>query len=221
MSQVIAKLLSIASESIADSVNEASALDRWGTRGKELVAMLEKRNGFYAYESALLIRPLRNDEFPLGLLEWNATNLWKGEYKDSLDDVLCFAEDVFGAQYCICGSNICTLDPETGLVEEMSPSLDAWANEVMADFEFRSGYPLAHAWQIAKGPLIPGTRLLPKIPFVCGGKYELENLYAQNDVNGMLFRASIANQIRDLPDGSEISINIQAPSKNDPNARDI
>jgi len=86
----------------------------------------------------------------------------------------------------------------------MSSSLGAWANEVMADYHFRTGYPLAHEWQMANAPLVRGMRLLPKVPFVCGGKYEAENLYSLTDVKGMSFRASIANQIRDLPDGAEI-----------------
>jgi hypothetical protein len=47
-------------------------------------------------------------------------------------------------------------------------------------------------------------RLLPKTPFVCGGKYQLDNLYSVEEVKGMQFRASIANQIRDLPDGSDV-----------------
>ncbi|MGD9644213.1 MAG: hypothetical protein AB7U73_00785 [Pirellulales bacterium] len=44
---------------------------------------------------------------------------------------------------------------------------------------------------------------------VCvGGDYVLENLYALDDVKGMRFRASIANQIRDLPDGTKIRFRI-------------
>ena len=86
----------------------------------------------------------------------------------------------------------------------MSASLGAWANDMVADYQFRTGYPLAHDWQVANGILPAGVRLLPKIPFFCGGKYEVQNLYALADVKGMLLRASIAKQIRDLPDGAEI-----------------
>jgi len=74
----------------------------------------------------------------------------------------------------------------------------------MADYPFRTGHPLARAWQAKNSPLRPGMRLLPKLLFVCGGQYEVENLYPLDDVQGMPFRASIANQIRDLPHGAEI-----------------
>lgn len=200
----IAKMLSLASEPIGDPLNEMGALSNWGILGKELAEMLRSKNGFYAYESALLVRPLRNAQAPFGLLEWNAPKLWKAEYVENLDAAFFFAEDVFGGQYCVREDMICTFDPETGIFEEISSSLGAWAEEVMADYHFRSGYPLAHEWQMANGALPLGVRLLPKIPFVCGGKFELENLYPITDIKGMLFRASIANQIRDLPDGAEI-----------------
>ncbi len=200
----ITKLLSIASESIGGPLNGADVLNGWGILGKELAEMLKSKNGFYAYESALLVRPLHIAQSPLGLLEWNAPKLWQAEYVENLSAAFFFAEDVFGGQYCVREDKICTFDPETGIFEEMSTSLGAWAEDVMANYQFRSGYPLAHEWQLANGVLPVGVRLLPKIPFVCGGKFELENLYPLADVQGMLFRASIANQIRDLPDGAEI-----------------
>jgi len=208
MDHAISTLLSIASEPIGSPVDGAEALNQWGILGKELAEILKLKNGFYAYESALLVRPLRNVHAPLGLLEWNAPTLWKGEYIENLSNSFFFAEDVFGGQYCIRENKICTFDPETGLFETMSGSLGAWANDIMADCRYRTGYPLAHDWQMARGVLPAGVRLLPKIPFVCGGKCELENLYPLADAKGMSFRASIANQIRDLPDGSEIIFKI-------------
>lgn len=212
----ITELLSIASEPIGSFVSADKAaqyLGRWGALlGKELADVLNRRNGFYAYESALLVRPLQNQGSPLGLLEWNDTGLWKAQYADGLSEVLFFAEDVFGGQFCLRGDRVCSFDPETGLFDEMSESLGAWANDLITDYEFRTGYPLAHAWQVRYGPLRPGVRLLPKTPFICGGEYEVENLCSLDDVKGMQFRASIANQIRDLPDGSQIVLEVAPPA---------
>jgi hypothetical protein len=204
MHHSITKLLSVAGEPIGDPIGGARALNEWGTLGQELAEMLNLKNGFYAYEAALLVRPLQNVRVPIGVLEWNAQGLWKAEYIENLSDALFFAEDVFGGQYCIREDNVCTFDPETGLFETMSSSLGVWANDVMTDYQFRTGFPLVHDWQIKNAPLVPGTRLLPKVPFVCGGKYEVDNLYSLVDVKGMSFRASIANQIRGLPAGAEI-----------------
>ena len=206
MHHEITKLLSIASDPIGDLAEGANALDKWGTLGKELAEMLTLKNGFYAYESALLVRPLCNDRAPLGILEWNSPKLWTAEYTENLGNALFFAEDVFGGQYCIRDDTLCTLDPETGQFEVMSTSIRAWAKEMMADYPLRTGYPVAHDWQMTNGVLSAGERLVPKIPFVCGGKYEIGNLHPLVDAKGMLFRASIANQIRDLPDGAEIII---------------
>jgi hypothetical protein len=204
MHRSITDLVAIAGESTCAEVSGMGVLNKWGALGEELAEMLERRNGFYAYDSALLVRPLTNLRAPLGLVQWNAQELWKGRYMEDLVNAFCFAEDVFGGQYCIRQDQVCVLDPETGILEEMSSSLGEWATNVIADYQFRTGYALAHEWQIRNIPLMAGTRLLPKVPFICGGKYDVENLYPVADVEGMLFRASIANQIRELPDGTEI-----------------
>lgn len=207
----IPKMLSLSCDAIATAVGVEEALDylnKWGVLGKELAQLLSQRNGFYAFESALLVRPFQHERFPLGLVQWNDSELWKGKYVENLDDMLFFAEDVFGGQFCIGREEICIFDPETGALEAKYDTLDAWASDLVADYKFRTGYPLAHTWQIQNAPLQPGTRLLPKVPFVCGGKYDVDNLYAIDDAQGMLFRASLANQIRDLPDGAQIVLDI-------------
>jgi hypothetical protein len=200
----ITKLLSISSEPIGEPLAETSAIDAWGTLGNQLMGMLRSKNGFFAYESALLVRPLRRSQSPLGILEWNAPERWKIEFSIDLGDALFFAEDVFGGQYCIRNDTICTFDPEGGVFQTVGTSLDAWATEVTRDYPFRTGFPLAHDWQMAHGPIAAGMRLIPKTPFVLGGRFDVDNLYPLLDVEGMRFRASIANQIRELPDGSEI-----------------
>jgi hypothetical protein len=211
----IAKLASIGGDPIANPVTGARALQylrKWGACGRDLAQLLEQKNGFYAYESSLLVRPLEHAVAPLGLVEWNSERLWKDKYAEDLPKVLFFAEDIFGCQFCFRrDSIICTFDPETGAIEEMTSSLTDWAKEILAEYDFRTGYPLAHAWQMENSPLPRGIRLLPKRPFVLGGKFEVENLYSLNEVEGMLFRSSISNQIRNLPEGSQVVIRVSSP----------
>ena len=212
MHPAVAKLLSVSGDAIASPVGLDECiqyLDRYGGFGSELGELLSVRNGFYAFESALLIRPLRHQSKPSGVVEWNDPASWKGQFIDDLADVLFFAEDVFGGQFCVRGGDICTFDPETGAFEALRSSLGEWANDLMGDYEYRTGYPLAHTWQVENTPLRQGVRLLPKIPFVCGGKYEIKNLYPVDDLDGMRFRAAIANQIRNLPDGAQIVFDVQ------------
>ena len=101
-------------------------------------------------------------------------------------------------RFCIRGESICTFDPETAAIEELSLSLSEWAETILSDYEVQTGYPLAHAWQAVNGPLVLDQRLIPKVPFVCEGKFEIDNLHVLNDVEGMSFRATISNGIKEL-----------------------
>jgi hypothetical protein len=83
-----------------------------------------------------------------------------------------------------------------------------WVDKILTDHNFLTGFPLAHEWQIRHGVLPSGSRLLPKVPFVAGGAYEIENLYSLESVKGMRFRGSIARQIADLPDGAKVRFEI-------------
>ena len=199
----VSKLLSIASPPICAPEDCKDILRKYGELGEQLCQVLMARNGFFAFESALLVRPLRSSNNPLGICEWNAFDRWKKSYTAEVN-AFCFAEDIFGIQFCVSDDAICTFDPETGAIDYLCHSIAEWARMVIQDPNLRTGYPLAHAWQLMRGPLRPGERLLPKVPFVLGGKFELENLYSLTDIDGMSFRASIANQIRDLPDGSQV-----------------
>jgi hypothetical protein len=65
-------------------------------------------------------------------------------------------------------------DPETGDRRVVASSLEEWAQQLLADFELMTAYPLAEAWQKQFGPLPLRKRLIPKIPFVLGGDFVVE-----------------------------------------------
>lgn len=178
---------------------------------EDLLAMLQVRNGFYVFDRALLIRPVSSAVVPLGLREWNEPKLWKDDYGGGLTDVLCFAEDVFGGQFAICGEKIVAIDPETGEKDEMAQTMDEWALSILRDHNVLTGHSLAAEWQRLHGELSPGFRLLPKSPFVTGGSFSIDNLYSLPDVEGMRFRGSIARQLRDVPDGGCVEFNVRGP----------
>lgn len=159
------KLVRIASEPLCPPLGQDVPLRDWGLLGDQLLTFLRQKNGFYAFESALLLRPLDNDEAPLGLLQWNQPRLWKDEYIERLDDALFFAEDVFGCQFAIRHGEIWFFDPEWGTFESIASSLEQWASEIVGDYHSQTGYPLAHQWQVRHGALQPGVRLLPKMMF--------------------------------------------------------
>jgi hypothetical protein len=203
----IARLLALSSGGI---VNESSSVETpageaWATPlGRELLNLHAQRNGFYAFESALLVRPLNFSGVPLGVVQWNEQNLWRHGFEADFSGVLFFAEDIFGGQFCINQGEINSFDPEIGEFQPIASSLRDWAGWIVEDYRVRTGWPLARQWQLQYGAIEPGQRLLPKRPFVLGGEFALGNLYKLNDVEGMLFRASIAVQLRDCPDGSTV-----------------
>jgi hypothetical protein len=202
----LARLLDIASASLGPAAEHRPAL-LVGKRGDELWALLQARNGFYAFESALHVFPSGGSGTQT-LERWNAPELWRGHYQDLADGCVFFAEDIFGGQFVLRDDAVHSWDPETGETEELGATLDAWARAILADYETLTGQPLAHAWQAAQGALPEGKRLVPKIPFVTGGEFALQNLYAADAMKAMQFRGDVARQLRDVPDGGQIEIKV-------------
>ncbi len=193
----------------AAGVNTSRIRESFGDfAAEQLVAILSEKNGFYAFEGALHVFPDVAVPPELGLFEWNEAGLWRAAYRGMADQTVFFAEDAFGTQFCIRERAIGTFDPETGEFEQMASSAEDWSAEVLEDYSYWSGHPVAQAWQRRHGPVPVGSRLVPVTPFVLGGGYEAGNVRAIEAVKGMKFRASIAVEIRDLPDGGQIELQV-------------
>jgi len=206
MTDPTAKLLAVASGSIGTPI--CGDRDRGSEVPPELFRLLSGRNGFYAFESALHVFAIGpSDKKDLDLLTWNRQDLWRQAYPGFIEPGdLFFAQDAFGGQFVLREGVVYSFDPETGGLEVIAKNLDEWARAILADFEYLTGYPMAHSWQELNGPIPIGRRLVPKVPFVLGGEFEPGNLAALDAVKGMLFRGDVATQIRDLPDGSSVEL---------------
>jgi hypothetical protein len=204
------KLLASATASLSERKAEIEGELRTlaGSLIDDLLGMLRQRNGFYALESALHVFPSHSSQHEIGLVDWNEGGLWRDAYKGLDNGCLFFAEDVFGGQFCIKGNQVYTFDPETGALDYLADDMEGWAKAIISDYEVLTGYPLAHQWQQQNGQIPARKRLLPKMPFVAGGEFTLDNLYLADAVDGMNFRADIANQIKDLPNGAQIKFKI-------------
>jgi hypothetical protein len=178
-----------------------------GSRGDELASMLALRNGFYAYQYALHIFSCGVGNEP-DVRSWNSNALWRHEFGDLAADHFFFAEDAFGFQFTIKNDRIWSFDPETAHAEELAADLEGWASTILDDPAYYTGCVLANEWQQKNGPLSPGKRLAPKMPFVAGGEFSVGNLALVDSVELMRFRGSLANQIKDLPDGTAIQFKI-------------
>ncbi len=208
--KILDRLLSHTSAPISDEEPNISEqlLNMAGHLANDLVRILSKRNGFYAFESALHVFPAKSNQTEIGLDEWNENTLWRDAYQGMANNCLFFAEDAFGGQFCIKNSKIYTFDPETGDLNYLADDIENWAKQIMNDYNVLTGYPLMHQWQTKNGVPPVKMRLIPKIPFVAGGEFLLGNLYLADAVQGMKYRADIANQIKYLPDGGQIKLEI-------------
>jgi hypothetical protein len=206
------KLLSISSAALAEKPRAMPALVKQYALGPELFNVLLQKNGFYVFESALHVFPITQDPSD-GLEGWNSLSLWRHEYKDLGEGFLFFGEDIFQDQFCLSlkQDGVFRFIAETGESEFLANSLEKWAERILADYKVETGWPLAYEWQRKYGPLQSKQRLMPKIPFVLGGKYDIDNLWAGDALEGMRFKASIALQIKHLPDGSSIRLNVAKP----------
>ncbi len=196
----LAKLLAIGSPSIGAGVS-GSVLQ------EELQPLYVSKNGFYAFQSALLVRHLGEPSSPLNLTAWNAAETWRSVFNRGPAGV-CFAENVFGEQFVLQGGGVWHFDPETSETTRLAATLEEWAELILDDYAYRTGHSLAKDWQTRFGPLPRGTKLVPRRPFVIGGEFEVSNLKAEDEIAAMRIRAAIANQIRDLPDGSPVEIRL-------------
>ena len=207
----IDQLLSIASEPLGPATGAGSApiLAGRGDRGLELLEVLRARNGFYAFFSALHVFPLGKAGSEVDLESWNAEALWRDAYAHLATGCLFFAEDIFGGQFCIKNDAVLVFDPETGEQTRSGGTLEEWAQQVLLEHDSLCGTPLAREWQERYGALSPGRRLIPKMPFVLGGEFALENLYAGDPVEGLRFRGALAQHLRSIPDGTPIRFKVR------------
>lgn len=204
------KLLSHGSSSISKQKPEiiGKLHNLAGSLADDLLRMLSKHNGFYALEGALHVFPTHSSQQEIGLYDWNDDILWRNAYMELTNGCMFFAENVFGEQFCIKRDQIYIFDPETGALDHLANDIEGWAQAIINDYDFLTGYSLGNQWQQQNGQLPAKKRLLPKIPFVAGGEFMLDNLYLADAVEGMKFRADIANQIKNLPNGTKIKFSV-------------
>jgi hypothetical protein len=176
-----------------------------GRLGAELLQLLERKNGFYAFEAACQFFPAGPSRDEPSLAKWNSRTLWKGHYAGLAEGIFCFAQDIFGGQFVIKEEDVGTFDPETGDFVAVASSLDAFAGLLLDDYRVLTGQPVAHEWRQLHGRISSGSRLIPKRPFVLGGDFSVSNMIEIEMVRGMKIRADLALQIKDLPDGAKIT----------------
>jgi len=190
------------------------ALDGWTTRHAdarlaELEHLYSHKNGFLAFDRALRFFAADPHAHDLSLSRWNSPRLWRDHYGNLADDLLFFADDIFGGQFCLKEGGVFTFEPETGTLERLADDLDGWAALMLTETDYYTGRPLAAAWQERFGVLEPTQRLISTLLFTLGGEFSLANLSAKDATLGMKIRGPIAQKISGLPEGTKIRFVIE------------
>jgi hypothetical protein len=205
------KLLRCAGPALGTSPPHGATFRPFGRHGADLLALLQQRNGFFAFESALLVRPSGDGSVLANLESWNEPALWRESYAGTPlpSNALFFAEDAFGGPFALDSAGVLAVNPETGESERIAADLEGWAQAILDDPAFLTGHTLARDWQQAHGALGVGQRLVPATPFVLGGDYSVENLVAYEAPRGMRARGGLARQLVDVPDGTSIVFRLE------------
>lgn len=210
--KAIKQLIKIASAPFSPNAVDAIPIDpgfelQFKSQSISLTDLLAEKNGFIAFESALLVFPtIKTGQIP-SLREWNAPEGWRRIYGDAVPpSIIFFAEDIFANQFGIDCNSVVRFDPETGTITEHSESVEDWASKILENYDFETGHSIGREWQLKNGPLQLGQRLLGKKPFVLGGSYDLENLVAVDGISAMNKLGGLFQQIKDIPDGKKIAV---------------
>jgi hypothetical protein len=176
---------------------------RCGAPGRELLDVWGVQDGFLAFDGALVLRPCSDGAGVLDVVRWNEPGLWRDAYPLSLQGVF-FAEDAFGNPFGLTEQGVALLDAETAELEAFADSLEGWAERILDEPEYHTGWPLLVEWQGVHGALPLGRRLAPKRPFALGGEYVVDNLAAARDVDAMKARGRLAAQLSSLKPGERV-----------------
>lgn len=174
----------------------------------ELSELLERCNGFMAFDGALHVFPAGDTAWSLELARLNAGDGWRHAYRHGCGGMVFFAANTFGELYALKDERVVRFDPETGDTNDFAPDLETWADEMLVSWQWETGHSVLRAWQDLHGPLPEGRRLMPTRLFIFGGTDALANLRDVPLLEGLAMRGDIEKQIGDLPDGSKVAIKV-------------
>lgn len=125
------------------------------------------------------------------------------------DSLVCFAEDALGNQFVFYSKGIGLLFIESGELEYLAENFAKWLEVLNGELDYYTGESLFVEWGNSNGNIDYNMRLTPKMPFVLGGEFGIDNLYNADFEKVMNFNADLANQIYDLPDGASLDIKFE------------
>jgi hypothetical protein len=92
---------------------------------------------------------------------WNSPAGLRASYGNLASGCVFFAQDLFGEQFCPKDYLIHRFEPETAVLTPLASDFEEWATLVLENHAQELGWPVAHDWQRANGPLARRNRLGP------------------------------------------------------------
>jgi hypothetical protein len=126
-------------------------------------------------------------------------------FREISKGLLFFGEEIFGNQYAFADDGIYFFHIDDGSFEKLADSFSDWMNIVYDDLDYYTGRTITREWSGKIHPLPLDCLLCPKTPFITGGAYELDNLHVLPWEKCIDYNSNIAKQVRNLPQGTEIS----------------
>jgi hypothetical protein len=141
---------------------------------------------------------------------WNEATLWRGHFAGLADGPDFFAESFLGEQFRLDATGIVVRwDPETGEEEALGVGQEDWLNVAERNpADFVPAW-LLRDWEGKNRMLLPTEHLVPRLPFVLGGEYDPTELVAVTAIASLKWRAQLAIQLRDLPDGERVRLTVE------------
>jgi hypothetical protein len=191
---------------LAESVLGASGGPRTPHR-----RLLERMNGGYFFERSLHVFGACADPPWHSLSAWNAPGLWRDAYGEAAQGLVCFAEDAFGDQYAYSGmgGEVVCFEAELGRVVSVAPHFVAWLEELLARPESVLPLDVMRREVETRQPLEPGGQMFAYPPLCTVESQEGVTVGQVDAVEAMRFRGSLALQLRNLPPGARVAIEIE------------
>ena len=171
--------------------------------------IIESENAGFFFERSLQLYSYSSD-FEFNDIE-KLNFLMHEQYGQVAMGLTSFGQDVFGNQFCFDSdlASIILFNSETGERELLAQNFNEWVDLIFKDLEYYTGINVLHSWTI-NDELNYDCRLYPKITFVIGGKFSVNNLYSFKYPQFLRAYANIATQIFYLPEGTPVKLTTEA-----------
>lgn len=149
---------------------------------------------------------------------WNAPTTWRDTYGEAAAGLVFFAEDAFGDQFAYRGEHaeVVIFEAEVGRVVPFAPHFVAWLEEMVErpaailPFEVLAGQRAEGRHHQA------GTHLFAWPPLSTVESRTGVSVGHVDALEAMRFRGQLARQVRDLPAGTQVRIDLEGfPSHDD------